>query len=96
MACARPIVLAVDGEARRLVEQEAGAALYVEPEHASALVSAILYLHEHSDLAEQLGQRGRALVEARFDYDQLTAALHARLTLLLNKDSTSIAERNQC
>src|SRR5881275_2471105 len=47
MACARPIVLAVDGEARRVAEQEAGAALYVEPENATELASAILHLREH-------------------------------------------------
>src|SRR5579884_458831 len=41
MACGRPIVLAVDGEARRIAEQEAGAALYVEPENATALAAAI-------------------------------------------------------
>ncbi len=85
MACARPILLAVDGEARRLAEQEAGAAIYVEPENATALVSAILYLREHPHLIEVLGQRGRALVEERFDYDQLTAALDARIALLLEK-----------
>ena len=34
MACARPVVLAVDGDARRIAE-EAGAAIYVEPENAT-------------------------------------------------------------
>jgi hypothetical protein len=37
----------------------------------------------------------QAIVETRFDYDRLTTALHERLTLLLNKDSTARAERNQ-
>ncbi len=85
MACARPIILAVAGEARRLVEQEAGAALYVEPENAAALVSAILYLREHPDVAELLGKRGRAFVEARFDREQLVTGLETRIALLLDK-----------
>src|SRR5438874_11602359 len=72
MACARPIVLAVDGEARRVAEQEAGAAIYVEPENATELASAILHLREHTDLAMELGLKGRAYVDARFDYDRLT------------------------
>ncbi len=42
MACARPILLGVEGEARRLAEQEARAAIYVEPENAEALVEGIL------------------------------------------------------
>jgi colanic acid biosynthesis glycosyl transferase WcaI len=85
MACARPIVLAVDGEARRMAEQEAGAVLYVEPGNATELASAILHLREHPDLAMELGQKGRAYVEARFDYDRLTQVLNARIALLLEK-----------
>jgi len=85
MACARPIVLAVDGEARQLAEQEAGAAIYVEPEDPIALASAILNLCEHPDRAEVLGQRGRTFVEERFDYDQLAAVLDARIATLLGK-----------
>ena len=85
MACARPIALAVDGEARRLAEQEAGAAIYVEPENAAALASAVLYLRERPDLATVLGQKGRAYVEARFDYDHLTAILAERIATLLEK-----------
>src|SRR6266702_7410765 len=87
MACARPIVLAVDGEARRIAEQEAGAAIYVEPENPSALSSAILQLYERPDLASTLGPKGRAFVESRFDYDHLTAILDTRITLLLHEQN---------
>jgi colanic acid biosynthesis glycosyl transferase WcaI len=83
MACARPIVLAVDGEARRMAVQEAGAAIYVEPENAAKLASAILYLREHPDLAAALGQRGRVYAQAHFDYDRLTAVLDARIAMLV-------------
>jgi colanic acid biosynthesis glycosyl transferase WcaI len=85
MACARPIVLAVDGEARRIAEQEAGAAIFVEPENATALAASILHLYEHPDLASSLGSRGRAYVEARFDYDHLTEILDAQIALILEK-----------
>jgi colanic acid biosynthesis glycosyl transferase WcaI len=85
MACARPILLGMDGEARRLVETEAGAAVYFEPENARALTSAILYLYEHPNMIGLLGQRGRAFVEARFNRDHLTALLEERIALLLEK-----------
>ncbi len=85
MACARPMLLCAEGKARQLAEQEAGAAIYVEPENATELVFAILYLREHPEEAELLGQRGRAFVEARFDRDQLTIALEARIAMLLGK-----------
>ncbi len=90
MACARPIVLAVDGEARRIAEQEAGAAIYVEPENPSALSSAILQLYERPDLASTLGPKGRAYVESRFDYDHLTAILDARIRVLLHDQNIGI------
>jgi glycosyltransferase involved in cell wall biosynthesis len=86
MACGRPIVLAVDGEARRIAEEEAGAAVYVEPENPTALANAILYLREHPELARVLGQKGRAYVEKRFDYDHLTRALDERITMLLETE----------
>jgi colanic acid biosynthesis glycosyl transferase WcaI len=85
MACGRPIVLGIDGEARQLVEKEAGAAIYVEPENSSALATAIIYLHEHPEVRVLLGQRGRAFVEKHFDRDQLTGALDTRIEKLLNK-----------
>lgn len=89
MACGRPILLGVDGEARRLAEQEAGAAIYVEPENPRALVSAIKTLREHPDMAEAMGKRGRAFVEAHFDRDMLTRMLEARIAALAGKQSVA-------
>src|SRR5207244_13114254 len=83
MSCARPIVLALDGEARRMAEQEAGAAIYVEPENDMALASAIVRLYEHRELAAELGPRARAYVEAQFDYCLLTAMLSERISVAL-------------
>jgi colanic acid biosynthesis glycosyl transferase WcaI len=85
MAAGRPLLLALNGEACRIAVQEAGAALHVEPENADALVDAVLYLCEHPEVAEQLGQQGRMYVQGRFDYDTLTAQLDARLTLMLEE-----------
>ena len=90
MACARPILLGVDGEARRLVEQEAGAAIYVEPENPEALVSAILYLRQHPEVADALGRRGRAFVEARFDREKLVETLEEQIAKLLTKKAPDL------
>jgi colanic acid biosynthesis glycosyl transferase WcaI len=85
MACDRPILLAADGIARRLAEQEAGTAIYVKPEDADALASAILYLYEHPEVAGTLGRRGRAFVEARFDREKLVETLESQITTLITK-----------
>ncbi|HEV2654201.1 MAG TPA: sugar transferase, partial [Ktedonobacteraceae bacterium] len=85
MACARPIVLSVAGEASRLAERDAGAAIAVEPENADALADAILHLYEHPEHAELLMQQGRAFVEKRFDRNQLVAKLDEHIKNLLNQ-----------
>ncbi|MBX5452226.1 MAG: glycosyltransferase family 4 protein, partial [Thermogemmatispora sp.] len=90
LACGRPILLAVDGEARRLAE-EAGAAIFVEPENPTALAQAILQLYQQPGLAQALSTRGRTLAEERFDYDQLSARLDAQIATLLSSSSPVIA-----
>ncbi|SRR6266446_1836060 len=87
MACARPFILGAEGIARQLIEQEAKAAMYVEPEDAEALVSAILHLRQHPEVAEELGNRGRAFVQARFDRERLTTKLDAQVARLLEKQA---------
>lgn len=83
MACERPVLLGVDGEARRLAVQEARAAIYVEPEDADSLVSAILNLYEHPEIAQALGQNGRAFVMEHFDRQRLISILEERIHALL-------------
>jgi colanic acid biosynthesis glycosyl transferase WcaI len=85
MACGRPILLGIDGEARQLAEEAAGAALFVEPENSAALVSAIIHLKEHPDIAKSLGNRGRAFAKMNFDRDQLVSAVATHIEALLGK-----------
>jgi glycosyltransferase involved in cell wall biosynthesis len=66
MASARPVVVAIDGIARALVEG-AGAGLHAPPEDADALARGIRSLADDPEGAAAMGSRGRALVEARFD-----------------------------
>ncbi len=61
MACARPIILAVDGEARAIME-EAGAGVYVEPDNPAALRDRIIELRDHPQSLAGMGQRGREYV----------------------------------
>jgi len=95
MACARPIILAVAGEARKLIEQEAGAAIAIEPESATALVHSLLYLYKHPEEAERLGQRGRTFVNARFVRDQLTTTLETHLRELCDADKSAMGAINR-
>jgi glycosyltransferase involved in cell wall biosynthesis len=83
MACGRPVVLAVAGEARHLAVDEAAAAVAVEPEDASAIAAAITHLQAHPEECVALGERGRAYMETHLDRELLTDALDRRLAGLV-------------
>ena len=61
MACARPVLLAVDGEARELVEA-AKAGLHITPEDGTALAETIIELMHNPDICDTLGENGPRLV----------------------------------
>ncbi|GLV54503.1 glycosyltransferase WbuB [Dictyobacter sp. S3.2.2.5] len=85
MACGRPLLLAVKGEARQVAEQQAGAAIYCEPENAEALAATVYYLYTHPEVVEQLGQKGHSYVRNHFDYTNLTYKLNLQLHQLLSE-----------
>lgn len=86
MACGKPIVLGVDGEARELLEA-ASAGVFVEPEDPEALAAAVLRLAEDPELRSQFGQNGRRFVVE--NYDKRTIADHylSVLSSLVNPNS---------
>ena len=66
MAAGRPVVLAVDGVVRELVEG-GGAGVFVQPGDGQALAAAVRRLARNRASARRMGSRGRRLVETRFD-----------------------------
>jgi glycosyltransferase involved in cell wall biosynthesis len=64
-ACERPVVLAVDGEARELLD-EAGGGVFVPPENAGRLAAAIERLAADPAGCAAMGRRGRLVTVARF------------------------------
>jgi glycosyltransferase involved in cell wall biosynthesis len=66
MCCERPIIIAIGGVARQLVES-AQAGLYVEPENPEAFSQAVRQLRTQLDLRRQMGRNGRTFVEKYFD-----------------------------
>ncbi|MBD3383428.1 glycosyltransferase [candidate division KSB1 bacterium] len=78
MACAKPILLCVEGEARELVE-ESRVGLNVEPENTDELIEAIKTLKSNSVLADEMGKRGRLFVERHFSRRALAKELETVL-----------------
>jgi colanic acid biosynthesis glycosyl transferase WcaI len=74
MACERPVILGVEGQARKIVEA-ADAGVYVEPGNADQLVSAILALAENAGTRERMGRNGRRHILSHFSREK-TAKLY--------------------
>jgi glycosyltransferase involved in cell wall biosynthesis len=74
MSCARPVILGVDGHARKIVEQ-ANAGIFVTPEDPVALADAVMRLASDSALRDSLGRNGRQHVLQHFSR-QNTAKLY--------------------
>jgi glycosyltransferase involved in cell wall biosynthesis len=80
MAAGRPVVLAIDGVIREVVE-DAGAGIYASAGDAAAIAKAILDLADDPQAGRQMGLRGRQSIEQRFD----RAALAEDLARLMEK-----------
>ena len=69
MACERPVIVAVDGQARKIVE-EAEAGVFVESENSKALAKAILDLAEKPERRRQMGASGRQYIVNKFSREK--------------------------
>jgi glycosyltransferase involved in cell wall biosynthesis len=66
MAAGKPVILAIDGVIRDVVER-AGAGIPVPPGNANALAEAILTLADNPKLAHRMGEQARDYVKTHFD-----------------------------
>ncbi len=74
MALGKPIVGALEGEARRLIEQ-AAAGICVEPGNPELLARAILDLYHNRSRLERLGKAGYDYAASHFSYDIIAEKL---------------------
>jgi glycosyltransferase involved in cell wall biosynthesis len=72
LAAGRPVIGAVRGEARAILERSGGA-LLVEPEDGPGIAAAVGRLRADPDLRTRLGETGRAFARAHYDRDALAA-----------------------
>jgi glycosyltransferase involved in cell wall biosynthesis len=66
MAAGRPVILAIDGVIRQVVE-EAEAGIFVQPGDSDQLAQVILKLEKDRALGRRMGLSGRRFVEKNFD-----------------------------
>lgn len=73
MACARPVLLGIDGVARALVCDEAGAGVFAAPEDGWSLAQQIEWLADHPAERDAMGVRGRRWVTTHATREGLAA-----------------------
>ena len=71
MAAGKPVILAIDGVIRQVVE-DAMAGIYSEPGNPAALADAVNYCYTHPDKSLQMGLNGRKYVSMHFNRKDLT------------------------
>ena len=82
LASELPIVLAVEGEAEKLIN-EANAGITVEPENAKEIANAVLKLYKDKELKNSLGKNGREYVIQNYSRQSITRKLETILLDLL-------------
>ncbi len=74
MAAGRPIVLAIDGAIKEVIEA-AGCGVFVKPGDPNALAEAILSLSADRERSKRMGRAGRKYLEEHFSRVQIADKL---------------------
>lgn len=82
LASELPIVLAVEGEAEKLITDAKGG-IVVEPENGKEIARAILELYKDKELKAKLGANGRAYVEKNYSRKSIVKRLEGYLEEIL-------------
>ena len=86
MSCARPVILGVDGQARKIIE-EAQAGIFIRPENVGDLTEAVVRLASDPELRDTLGGSGRQHILQHFSRGQTARAYIQVLESLLEKEN---------
>ena len=84
MACQKPVIVAIDGMIRTLLEEQ-DAGIFVEPENERSVANGILALVSDANRAKQLGMNGRKFVVSDFDRTVMAGRYASLLMILENK-----------
>lgn len=84
MACGRPIIGSVLGEAREILER-AGCAVLTLPESHEEIACAVKQLYGNRALCEEMGRKGRRFVEQYYSRERLACRYEALLQEVVRK-----------
>ncbi|MEJ2605317.1 MAG: glycosyltransferase family 4 protein [Anaerolineales bacterium] len=92
MAAGRPILLAIDGVIRSVVEK-AGAGIFVRPGYPQALAGAVKIIESDPELRARMGKAGRKCAQERFDRQILAGKLAAVMTEVVGETNRVEGEK---
>ena len=85
MSCARPIILGVEGQAQKIVD-DAQAGICIEPENSAQLAEAVRRLSGDAQLGKVLGRNGRRYILQHFSRRQTSVTYIAVLNSVLGNE----------
>ncbi len=87
MAAGRPVLLAIDGVIRQVVE-DAQAGIFASPGDPQAITDGLVWLADHPENAKMMGKCGRKAVEAQFDRTVLAERLAGILASMMARSTS--------
>ncbi|MGE5683201.1 MAG: glycosyltransferase family 4 protein [Bacillota bacterium] len=79
MAAGIPVLLSVDGEARKILE-DSKCGIFIEPENSKMLAEKIIELYNNRILLSEFGRNGRKRVDIEFDRSKVLQKFFEKLT----------------
>lgn len=95
MASGSTVILGIEGEAKRLVEDAEGG-ICVPPEDAGAVAAAIRQLRFDPELRDRLGRNARSYVMAHYDRRDIASKLESLLVQVVNSDQRTPFRSSSC
>jgi glycosyltransferase involved in cell wall biosynthesis len=86
LAIGKPIILGVDGEARKIFIEKSNCGLYYEPENPVDLARCVMLFAQNEKLAQQLGENGRKYIKSNFDRSKIADEFYKQI-IQINKES---------
>ncbi|MCE6988975.1 glycosyltransferase family 4 protein [Dyadobacter sp. CY323] len=83
-SCKKPVLMAIDGVSRQLVES-ANAGLYAEPENVADFVAKVIVFMDNPELIKKHGENGYRYAKAHFDRDVLAKEYLKYISELVSK-----------
>ncbi len=93
MACARPVVLGVDGQARKILDQAQGG-VHITPGDPEALAQAVMDLYRNPALRARLGENGRNFICTHYSRRQKALQYQGILERLTKKNEGRVTDGN--